>query len=63
MDKTVRKVRIRAHHATSRGKVNPPEIVLSGRNRLSMNSLLATVDLSALALASFIWYSSLKIIS
>ncbi|PUX41681.1 hypothetical protein BS412_00740 [Cronobacter turicensis] len=59
MDKTVRKVRIRAHHATSRGKVNPPEIVLSGRNRLSMNSL----HLSTLALASFICYSSVKIIS
>jgi hypothetical protein len=39
MDKTVRKVRIRAHHATSHGKVNLPEIVLSGRNRPSMNSL------------------------
>ncbi|CCK01972.1 hypothetical protein C5952_05345 [Cronobacter sakazakii] len=59
MDKTVRKVRIRAHHATSNGKVNLPEIAFYGRNRLSMNS----VHLSVTVLMISAWHNSLKIIS
>ncbi|EKY3233137.1 hypothetical protein SMZ82_002809 [Cronobacter malonaticus] len=51
MDKTVRKVRIRAHHATSNAKVNLPEIAFYSRNSLSMNSL----HLSVTALTIFVF--------